>query len=278
MDLVAAYGSDGDSDDSCCNSALPASKRIRIIDTDRAAGSVIISSAHCEPSGNKPASTAVLPPPPLDDVDIVGADSRPCDGRVRSFAHVDGHFAVHVYLPVDPSPSLRAALRFCSATLVQAASTSPKPVHQLESLEYHVSLSRTVMLPRHHIDPFADALRVALRSCVAVDVTADCTLCELSNDDDTRFFAALEISRHSAGCDGLFKLVDSVDAVLARYEQPVFYSERRMHFSIAWSLAPLPPLPQLPASICGNEMRFERVACRIGERILDFKLSGERAR
>ena len=35
-------------------------------------------------------------------------------------------------------------------------------------------------------------------------------------------------------------MIDAVDGVCSRFEQPPFYAERRLHFSVAWSLEPLP--------------------------------------
>ena len=235
-----------------------------------------------------------LPSPPLeaDDDDAVAArhDAAATDGlgRVRQFGHVDGHYAVHVFLPVAAESShvdaaLRAGLGKAAAALAARSRPGCVKVHALDPDEYHISLSRTVMLPQAQIEPFADALRVALRPCrAAARVPLATRLCELANDTQTRFFAAVEVERGTAGHATALTLVDAVDRVMARYGQPQFYAERRLHFSIAWAAAPLsieqpeeaaatPAPAHLPPSLAA--VRVDTVLCRIGERMSSYRLA-----
>lgn len=218
-----------------------------------------------------------LPPPPLDDIDAEKATSDPYDGRIRHFAHKDGHYAVHVYLPVPLDPTWRAALAKCTAQLGGTSSA----VHAIGAENCHVSLSRTAMLPFDRLEGFLDAIKLALRRSTAVSASSSAGLCELSNDTRTRYFAAVELRRASAGHAAACALIDAVDAVFARYGLPPFYAERRLHFSFAWALAPLPTLPTLPPTLGARPLCFESAACRIGERTTTFRLrapEGEGAR
>ena len=244
-----------------------------------------------------------LPPPPLldDEADGVSASTRD-DGRVRAFDHVDGQFAVHVYIPLRLDAQLASSLRGCCTALEVAAAATGIKVHAIDDATYHLSLSRTVALQRPQIDGFADALRLALRRCStsgasgggggggggnsgrrqqqqqqqrhpAMRVAVATTLCALPNDTHTRFFAALELRSGNPGHAAVNALIDAVDAVLARYGQPRFYAERRLHFSVAWSLVPLPsPLPPLPAAAAASHLLLDRIECRIGERVSTFPL------
>ena len=70
-------------------------------------------------------------------------------------------------------------------------------------------------------------------------------------------------------------MIDAVDGVCARFDQPPFYAERRLHFSVAWSLEPLPqraPSGMAPPALGTNEVAFDQVACKIGERVTVFRL------
>lgn len=259
----------------------------------------------------KAADVPRLPSPPLSDDEGVAASSAK-GRRVRQFSHVDGMYAVHVYVRIAPDRDFLKAIGHCAGDIVAAASSGA--VHAIPSEEYHLSLSRTVVLAQAQLDGFSDALRKSLRACTAMSVDFDSEVCELSNDDRSRFFAALQVRRETASHANACKLVDAVDAVVARYDKPVFYPERRLHFSIAWSLAPLPiPLPSL-ASMAGprrhtpiwdrtigtplllsprssltqhidvcsvllrayqslhGRFRIDRVECRIGERVSTIAL------
>lgn len=222
------------------------------------------------PPLDDPPAQAALPPPPLDDLP---APSLVGDGRVRQFEHVDGAFAVHVYLPVALGASLRTQLGAC-ASVLQGRAAAGAPVHATEPAEWHVSLSRTVTLQKAQLDAFLDALRVALRRCAAVRASAS-RFCELPNDTGTRFFAALELERTPAHAE-VCRMIDAVDGVLARYGLPKFYAERRLHFSFAWSLAALPQLPGLAGAAADLSVGLGSVACRVGERTTVFELRAAR--
>ena len=188
--------------------------------------------------------------------------------RVRQFEHIDGQFAVHVYLPVKLTAPAAADLHQCCATLEAGGA------HEIPPDELHVSLSRTFTLSRSQLEGFADALRRALRRRSAVRVPLDASLAELPNDTRTRFFAALELRRGTDGHAAVCSLIDTVDAVVARYGQTCFYAERRLHISVAWALAPLcSSLSPLPAALASWRPLFDSVACRIGERVSTFNLA-----
>ena len=213
-----------------------------------------------------------LPPPPLDDDNPIGASRR--RWQCPSLEHVDGQYATHVYLPVHLEPRLADALkRSC-----EALRKSDAAVNAISPTEYHLSLSRTVTLSRAQIDGFNDALRRALRGCPALRASVADALVALPNDTATRHFAALELKAGTAAHGSLCRMIDAVDGVLERYGLPAFYAERRLHFSVAWSLERLPcPLPSIAASGSSGggaalEVPFDTVECRVGERVTSYRL------
>ena len=277
--LSALYGSDSESsreaDEDSCEAP---SKRCRTeaIAADGAHG----TRGQLRTPQEDASRQLTLPPPPLDDDEEAAHTSSGTwfDGRVRQLEHVDGHFAVHVFVPISLDATRRSALERCALELSEVRSHGRERVHALNPSEYHISLSRTAMLPKHELDGFTDALRVALQGCAPFLLPLSGSLCELANDNRTRFFAAIECGRARGGQSASGAVIDAVDAVFARYQRPPFYKERRLHFSIAWSLAPLPPLVgRLPTAAFGvgrADVLVDGVCCRIGERTTVLKLAG----
>ena len=213
---------------------------------------------------------AALPPPPLADACEA---SQPCP--VRQFDHVDGNFATHLYFRILPEPAFQRAIGRSVALLQAGAGSSA--VHAMDAAEYHVSLSRTVALRQPQIQGFLEAVRKALRPCTCVRATTAAGVHELANDTRTRFFGAIEIERRSAARAALCTVIDAVDAVLARYDFERFYTERRLHFSVAWSLAPLLETPPAArAALAGFGLLCDAVECRVGERVTVIKLGPAR--
>ena len=259
--LLAEYASsssssdDDENDDTSAHASEPAAKRAK--------------------QGGEPPAPAppTLPPPELDDVPGVSEAAQPA--RVRQFAHVDGQFATHVYLPVTLGAQLQGDVDRHVASL-QAASSGGASVHAVIRTEYHVSLSRTCVLVQPQLSAFVEALRVALRGCQHVRVRLEpgrnAGLCQLANDSRTRFFETLELNQGSAAHAGICRMIDAVDGVCKRFDQPTFYAERRTHFSIAWSLEEI-RRPTGPPVLSAHELCLESVACKIGERTTLIKLA-----
>lgn len=122
-----------------------------------------------------------LPPPPSDLLNSLNSSPliRTTDahgGRIRSFPHVEGNFALHIYIPVPLSSIVRRQLdplisKAC--TLVpelesmeidlpsHLAHMKSKHIHYSLKLatEFHISLSRTVPIRIHQIDSIVPMLR-----------------------------------------------------------------------------------------------------------------------
>ncbi|KAF0892725.1 hypothetical protein E2562_017694 [Oryza meyeriana var. granulata] len=174
--LVANYASDSDSDGD--------------------APVVIAGETALEP----PESSALLPPPPLDLLqppNFVDYSTMAQGSRVRSFPHVEGNYALHVYIPVViPSE----AIKHLAHVMERAASFVPdlyavdadyalselcKDEQKLEkvllSREFHVSLGRTVAIQVHQIESLVAMLRQKFRSqrrlAISNNFIAECLLC-----------------------------------------------------------------------------------------------------
>ncbi len=76
-------------------------------------------------------------------------------GRKRSFAHVRGNWAAHVYLDVDEGGGCLGPL--ANRVALRASEVlGDDEAHPVDSP--HLSLSRTVTLRHHWIEPFAESL------------------------------------------------------------------------------------------------------------------------
>ncbi|KAM1020480.1 hypothetical protein ACFX14_041747 [Malus domestica] len=206
--------------------------------------------------------TPALPPPPLSLLDNpnsfgfldFSASAQP--SRVRNFPHVEGNYAVHVYIPVyiPPAPRKEMALFLNKlASLVPGLHAVDvdflldilrKDEHKLEQValgrEFHISLGRTVPIRVHQIDSLVTMLRQKLQiqrryGYIYILLSA---LREFSsvfvNDDQTRTFVSIEII--AAGLAEITKQIQAVNEVYKLHNHPKFYKDPRPHISVAWAL------------------------------------------
>ncbi|KAI8973981.1 hypothetical protein BD414DRAFT_498765 [Trametes punicea] len=192
-------------------------------------------------------------------------------GRRRTTPHVEGQFAAYVYVPVavDRRSRLYALLlrvfERAKRTVPSLhpigfsaeAGSSTSDVQRLEGtksvseegqdapVELHVSLTRPTYLRAHQREEFKRGVQKAAKSKRRF-AASFATLSELTNDERTRTFLALEVG---AGHDEFRRLVEELTPTLRSIRQKEFYEDPRFHASIAWALldgsqpAPLPTPP-----------------------------------
>ncbi|KAK3237201.1 hypothetical protein CYMTET_52706 [Cymbomonas tetramitiformis] len=204
------------------------------------------------------------------------------EGRVRAFPHVDGDFATHVLVRVGVPPACRRPLR---AILGKVAERLPD-LHPLTSPaadmptwgcnEFHLSLSRTVAIRAHQLEPLLQALRSSLRRWQRF-ATELGQMAVFVNDARTRTFLSL---RTLPETDSQFKeLVRRVDKAFMTQELAVFYEDPQPHASLAWvlgdnelqmsdAIADLFPQNSIGKGIVGEGSRWyadiSNVECKIG--------------
>jgi hypothetical protein len=205
----------------------------------------------------------------LGDLDGAVQLRDPHMGRIRQFPHVEGEFASLVYMPVRVSPSLSKQL---DALVDALRPLSPSPVQRVPSAEIHISLSRAFTLHRSQLVPFTDALRKALKVRRAPRLrVASVEL--LSNETRTSFFGTLVVQPCTREDEAeMSGLLGGVDAVLAAFGKPPFYSPPVLHFSVAWSLSPFVGFRQAAMPACLHEMHANCVLCKLGSRVEEFTL------
>jgi len=105
--------------------------------------------------------------------------------------------------------------------------------HEEEQL--HMSLSRPFVLQRHQITPFVSQLTRALQQSMQHGAfTVGLGACGLlGNDDCSRLFAALFVTRNA---QRLVALIRAVDTALASFGLQPYYANPVPHVSVAWAL------------------------------------------
>jgi len=190
MLALAGYGSDGEDDSDAASPRGP---------PPRDGGHPILGS----PSKKRPrVSRESLPAPP--------PRATTAGGRVRSFPHVDGDFATHVFLPVSVPPGARALLaRRLAACIARVPALRPvgrdaptPPDARGDDLiprDAHVSLSRVFATRANQREGVLASLRRALVAAEAFDVDVGPAFRVFVNDQRTATFLALEVRERRGG-------------------------------------------------------------------------------
>jgi U6 snRNA phosphodiesterase len=192
-------------------------------------------------------------------------------GRVRSFPHVPGNFAVHVFIDV-PTPEL--CRRPLENLLLQIKQIFPdfSPVKSLNCDDgktplalflaqpsYHVSLSRTLPIRLPHAEPLLISLRNNLHHIKRFTLCIHPILEVFLNDDKTRTFLALKASANPVvsvqqllltekqeaavavvgaalknNNDPLLQAIDAVSDAFEIEELQRFYDTPIPHISLGW--------------------------------------------
>jgi len=190
-------------------------------------------------------------------------------GRVRSFPHEKNNWASYIYIDVSD-----LELDEVRSFLVRELEIEPTE-------DSHVSLSRTVSLRHHWIDPVIQGITTAFREVDRFTMKLD-KLQVYCNDERTRTFVGLQAT---GGTKQLSKLSKAVDCVLRDFSLPSFYYPPSFHVSLGWCLGNkqkeiskiLPALELKMLDVIEDVDDFGKVFvkmahCKSGNRFFDFKL------
>ncbi|XP_065835209.1 U6 snRNA phosphodiesterase 1-like [Oscarella lobularis] len=220
-----------------------------------------------------------------DDDAMDSEDRSRHDGRVRSFPHVAGNWPTHVYAQFSSNATFGSLISALTDRLQRFISMCRLPanfstVNLIPSRELHVSVSKTVTIRHHWIQPLVDALHMQLNakrsfSCTFGSIRVYC------NEEKTRSFLGLKIL---AGCEDLVAVSNLVDTAFDEFNLEHFYKEMDFHLSVAWWLGNILPslTPEIQQSLedCFDEfmtshtMEFEinEIICKTGNKYFTFSL------
>ncbi|KAL1518170.1 hypothetical protein ABEB36_001832 [Hypothenemus hampei] len=215
--------------------------------------------------------------PKNNDRSMQMQDSNPSlhDGRIRSFPHERGNWATFVYIPFDMTIGIEELCTYIKSSI-------PKAMDLRICEDFHLSLTRTVILKHHWIESFVATIRQYLNGFKKFFIFVDC-IQVYCNDERTRTFLAMQVE---SGYDTLQSLVRVMDQTMTEYELPTFYKNASFHVSIAWCVGD--HQQELTSHIQGlNEklaclrqrydqshwyMFVESVHCKIGNKQFQFAL------
>ncbi|KAM8751290.1 U6 snRNA phosphodiesterase 1 isoform 1-T1 [Acanthopagrus schlegelii] len=159
-----------------------------------------------------------------EDADPQAEDNTHHGGRIRSFKHERGNWATYVYLPYHPEEEFRDLLE----ELLSVAKAHGVTLSTQE--EFHLSLSQTVVLRHHWIQPFTQSLRAGLVHCKRFVCSAG-RLRVYCNAERTRTFLGMEAY---TGHAHLLNLVQAIDRTMTEFRLATFYKDPSFHVSLAW--------------------------------------------
>ncbi|XP_017290144.1 U6 snRNA phosphodiesterase [Kryptolebias marmoratus] len=209
-----------------------------------------------------------------DEDDPQTEDASLHGGRLRSFKHERGNWATYVYFPYHPEEEFEELLE----ELLTAAGTRGLVLTPQE--EFHLSLSQTVVLRHHWIQPFTQSLRAGLARCRRFVCSAE-KLKIYCNAERTRTFLGVEVS---TGCAQMLDLVRVVDKTMTEFQLETFYKDPSFHVSLAWCVGDLTEkmkevLQELQSLVVGREdgpfplvLDCAEVCCRTGNKTFRFPL------
>lgn len=190
-------------------------------------------------------------------------------GRIRSFPHEKNSWASFLYIDVSDL-ELDEVRNFLLREL------------ELEPTEdTHVSLSKTVSLRHHWIDPVIQGVTNGFKDIDRFTIKLD-KLKVYCNDEKTRTFVGLEAT---GGVRQLTKLSKAADSVLREFSLPPFYYPPSFHVSLGWCIGNRvkefsPLLPSLELKMLDviddvddfGKLFVKMAHCKSGNRFFDFKL------
>ncbi|XP_042352562.1 U6 snRNA phosphodiesterase [Plectropomus leopardus] len=209
-----------------------------------------------------------------DEEDSQTEDSSLHGGRLRSFKHERGNWATYVYFPYHPEEEFGELLEeLLSLAGARGVVLTPQE-------EFHLSLSQTVVLRHHWIQPFTRSLRAGLVHCKRFACSAG-RLKVYCNAERTRTFLGMEVS---TGHAQLLDLVQVVDRTMTEFHLDTFYEDPSFHVSLAWCVGDL--TEKMKGSIQGMQsliddhedgpftlrLDCEELRCRTGNKVFRFPL------
>ncbi|XP_059054114.1 U6 snRNA phosphodiesterase 1 [Achroia grisella] len=168
--------------------------------------------------------------PDLSAVPVIPTENYTdnCDlhaGRLRSFPHVRGNWSSFVYIQYTEDEDFLKLFKKLQAKVFEIDGSCYK------CDDFHISLSKTVVLQYHLITSFSTTLQKILSDFESFKLSYD-SVKIYCNEENTRTFVALEVDHFSKKY--LMHMTDKIDNVLKEYNLPTFYENPSFHMSILW--------------------------------------------
>lgn len=259
------------------------------------------------PTNENHQASGPLPPPPLallsppNSLGELNYSQTAQSGRVRSFPHVEGNYALHVFIPVYiPSSPKKELVQYLKKVMSLVPGLHVVDVdiplnilckddNKLEQValgrEFHISLGRTVPIRVHQIDSIVTMLRQKLQFQRRYWI--DFNKWEVFvNDDQTRSFLSVEVI--AGGLAEITRQIQAVNEVYRLHNLPEFYEDPRPHISLVWALGNISDSlkraveeMRRPINVGGSVQKriftckFNGIECKIGNKTYKICKSSE---
>ncbi|KAM3966134.1 U6 snRNA phosphodiesterase 1 [Aphomia sociella] len=192
-------------------------------------------------------------------------------GRIRSFPHVRGNWATFVHLQYIENEDFLNLINKLNAHVLKIDESCCK------CDDFHISLSKTVILQYHMITSFTSSLQKILGNTESFDLCFD-SVKIYCNEENTRTFVSLEVDNFSKKY--LLDISNKVDKVLIDYRLPTFYENPSFHMSILWIngnkkkelYKSLETLNDILVHKNLKSVCIEKVHCKIGNKYFQYSL------
>ncbi|KAJ8975046.1 hypothetical protein NQ317_010558 [Molorchus minor] len=144
------------------------------------------------------------------------------DGRIRTFLHERGNWATYIYIPFKGHEAVR--------DFISLIKNSVPHIDLKEVDDFHISLTKTVILRYHWIDTFVNSIK-SITSCFRKFMILFNGIKIYCNEERTRTFIGLQTR---TGYDSLLKIAEELNRSLGEFGLPPFYKDPSFHMSIAW--------------------------------------------
>ncbi|XP_011502232.1 PREDICTED: U6 snRNA phosphodiesterase [Ceratosolen solmsi marchali] len=194
------------------------------------------------------------------------------DGRIRSFKHERGNWATLVYIDYLPSDNI---LFWMKNVIIHFVGTS----NLFE--EFHMSLTRTLILKFHWIDSFVEAVKNIATNYqnFSIELQSIKIYC---NEDATRTFVGITVQSTN---NILQNIIRTLDKLMTDYQLPIYYKDASYHISFLWCLGDQrKKLEALLPSLIANfndffvdhpdqrYVQIDKLKCKIGNKLYNFNL------
>ncbi|GLV34652.1 uncharacterized protein CBL_09133 [Carabus blaptoides fortunei] len=211
LNLLAAYGTDSDSEDEIPGPRVSVKRTFR-------------DNSDSSEKRLKQSEGYKLPVPAIFQTKSDSSDQiEHHGGRIRTFPHERGNWSTYVYISYEHDDIM--------SELINDIISNYKSSFLLQPCDnLHISLTRTVILRHHWIESFMKTISDNISHLSRFVIMFD-GLKVYCNDERTRTFIGLKIK---TGYDSLLNIVQILDECLKQYNLPEFYKDPSFHMSLAW--------------------------------------------
>ncbi|KAF9267398.1 hypothetical protein L218DRAFT_984928, partial [Marasmius fiardii PR-910] len=192
-------------------------------------------------------------------------------GRIRSTPHVQGQWAVHVYVPVlvERQSPLHQLLQDVLKT-AKGISSALQTIHGMDDdggdkkvIELHVTLSRPIFVRAYQREEVKRCIKSLAQLNHPFRISFS-SFSVLTNDERTRTFLTLDVG---GGFPELKSLAQSLTPTMKTFRQKVYYDEPQFHASIAWALLSIPESGEAIAVRTPQEARVDSSTSAFDEQV-----------